>query len=143
MREIITHHCSPLCHYLLSNIYIVQRSMEYQINDECSDFPTCLRGVFQHYRGHELKKFFFCSIHVFKPPSTRMISLAYGLKYVQYHTQSGRQLTFIQQLRYFHFLYCYMKCCWLLLLELARQPLFVPLSKPQNFNYLHPSITMF
>ena len=33
--------------YLFSNIYIVERSMEYQINDERSDCPTCLSGVFQ------------------------------------------------------------------------------------------------
>ena len=52
--------------YLFSNIYIVERSMDYQINEERSDCPTCLRGVFHHYRGRELKTFFVCSIYVFK-----------------------------------------------------------------------------
>ena len=42
------------------------------------------------------------------------------------------------QLRYFHFLYCYMKYYWPPLLYLARQPLFVPFGKRQNFNYLQP-----
>ena len=31
-----------------------------------------------------------------------------------------------------------MKCCWPPPLEVARQPLFVPVGKLQNFNYLHP-----
>ena len=52
--------------FIYFQIYIVERSMEHQINDERSDCPTCLRGVFQHYRGRELKTFFVCSVYVFK-----------------------------------------------------------------------------
>ena len=47
--------------------------------------------------------------------------------------------SFFPQLRYFHFLYFYVKCCWPpLLLDLARQPLFVSFGRLQNFDYLHP-----
>ena len=45
--------------------------------------------------------------------------------------------SFSPQMRYFHILYFYTKCCRPTLLELARQPVFVPFGKLQNFNYLH------
>ena len=44
-REIVNYHCSPLCHYLFCEIYIVERSKEYQINDEHNLCPTCQRGI--------------------------------------------------------------------------------------------------
>ena len=51
MLEFLNHHFSPLCRYLFCEIYIIERSKEYQINDERNVCPTCQRGAFKRYRG--------------------------------------------------------------------------------------------
>ena len=52
----LDHHFSSLFHYL--GIYMIERSKEYQISDECNVWPTCQKGVFHSCTGREVKKFF-------------------------------------------------------------------------------------
>ena len=37
----LNHYFSPLCHYLFCEIYMVERSKDYPINDECNVCSTC------------------------------------------------------------------------------------------------------
>ena len=49
-RNILPHHFSSLCHYLFCEMYVVERSIEYQVNDEFHFCPTGKKGVFRRYR---------------------------------------------------------------------------------------------
>ena len=115
---------------------IVGSSKEYKINAERS--VTCQMGVFGRYRGSELKKLFARSTHTLKTPFQKNSVIDLWLITFTLSRTIRKTTSFYPQLSYFHFLYCGMKCCWLPLLELARQPLFVSFGKLQNFNYLHP-----
>jgi len=41
------HQFLPLCHYLFCEIYVVERSKEYQANNERNVCPTCKKGVIE------------------------------------------------------------------------------------------------
>ena len=43
LSEFMNHHCSPLCRYIFCEICMMERSKEYQINDEHKVCPTCQR----------------------------------------------------------------------------------------------------
>ena len=49
----LKYQCLPSCLYLFCEIYMVERSKEYQIKDECNGCPTCQKGVFLCSRERE------------------------------------------------------------------------------------------
>ena len=54
----LNHHFSPLCHYLFCETYMIERSREYQINDERNVCPICKRAFSEILEGVNSKKFF-------------------------------------------------------------------------------------
>ena len=53
----LNHHFPPLCHYLFCETYMIERSREYQINDERNVCPTCKRAFPEILEGVNSKNF--------------------------------------------------------------------------------------
>ena len=53
----LNRHFSHLCHYLFCEIYMIDRSNEYHINDERIVCPICYKGISDVIEGANSKTF--------------------------------------------------------------------------------------